>query len=99
MQEQLAHPSPETDTGAKVRAEMSPGVGTRETPGLGSEKSMPVGTGINTGLPQESVPASPSPPASCPGTLTKTPWWFRATVTPRCLPFGTGTCSETVKSR
>lgn len=40
IQEQLAHPSPEVDVGARVRADISPGVDTRETPGLGPENSM-----------------------------------------------------------
>lgn len=77
---------------------VSPGVGTREAAGL-SPENMPVrllSTPFNYRV-SSTFPEALHHPASC--ILTKTLWWFWTTVTPGCLPFGMGACSETVKPR
>ena len=67
--------------------------------GLRPENDTSARASIHRGRPQGSPPAPRGPPSPVPRTLTKTPRWFRTAVTPWYLPFGAGTCSETVKPR
>lgn len=67
--------------------------------GLSPGHNMPVRTGLQARVTYKGQHLPRWGLAHChTHTLTKTPWWFRTTVTPRCLPLDMGTCSVTQNS-